>query len=341
MKSIISFIVIIMIGFILISCSSTAPKVVSNDPSLQVTSTEGASILSRTTTPLIIEEFLKDNQLAHKAYEDAIKDGELSYMREYIQEYSFYDIDDNGVDELITLPLYGAYMFTVYNFCEGKANNLGINNDDNEMTIYPENQVISFTSIDNGRVGSYTDVYYQIKNEKTYLVAMKENYENDFEGVTYTKINYYVNDNETTEDKFAEFIKTLCTGKYITYEDMHWCEWVSPEFQQFHPSYVHQIYETEIHCFRFNSNANDSVSFRFEVDKDGAKLQNMEITLCDLDFEPVSMTESFGTFEQMDYQCAIPEEGGYYLKVVTEFEKSTNHHYLHYDVVISDAENDS
>jgi len=334
MKSMIKLIVIILICFILTSCSNTVPTTANNNPLPQVTPVEEASEPSFTPTPLITEKTLTDNQMAHNSYEDAIRYGELFSKRVYIEQYSFYDIDDDGVDELITFPLYGAYMYYIYSFNDDKANKMSINEDADIMTIYPAKGVISFTST--GRVDSYIDAYYQITNGKAYQVATKDTRVYNDESANYSK--YYVNDNETTEAEFKEFIKALCTGKQVRPEDLQWRQWVGPE--GLHPSYVHQLNETETHYFRFDSNALNSISFRFDVSQDRSKLKSMKITLCDLDLKPISKTDSFGPFEQMDYQCTISEEDGYYLKVVTEFEKSSNCHSLYYNVFISTTKND-
>lgn len=341
MKSIIRFIVISLITLILASCSNAVPIVAINSPLPMVAPTETSSKQSPTPTPLISERTLTENQIAHEAYENFMREeGQFSEIRESAMEYSFYDIDNDGVDELIGYPGYGAWTYSIYNFFEGNVNELmSIGQAEDGLIIYPEKSAFSFYA---GHMGVYYDVFYQLINGKAIIVAEHDSTETHIDDYSIsTEEEYTVNDKEVTETAYTEFIKNLCTGKQVKHEDLQWYQWVSTEYSDFYISSVDQSNETETHYFRFDSGANNTTSFRFIIDSDYAKLKNMKITLCDLDFKPVSDTDSFGAFEQMDYECSVSDEGGYYLKVVCEFNKMSKYNdyrdNLDYKVFISDT----
>ena len=345
MKSVLRLIVIIMVSCILVSCSSNVTRDASYYLPSQTTSNKEAPVLSPTSTPLITEKPLPDNQMAHNAYEDAMRNGQLSEIRELAAEYSFYDIDNDGIDELIAYPAYGCDTYWIYSFFEGNINELmGIGQAWNSLTIYPEKSAFSF--IGTGHMGHYIDVFYEFKNGRAYVVAEQESYEiyepygDDDYILVGTDDLYIVNDKETTEKEYTEFIKILETGKQVKHEDLNWYQWIRSKNLGYDiTNKVYQLNETETNYFRFDSSANNIIKFHFNVDPyvpNNTKLQNMKITLYDLNLKPISKTDSFSAFEQMDYKCTISEEGGYYLKVTSEFIKRDNETNLVYEVFIFD-----
>ncbi len=343
-------IAIILTGFILTSCNINFTK--KNTPSKE-TPTATTTEQSTKPTPQNSEKTLTKNQIAHEAYENAMRNNKLedlrnlaqeySYLddvRNLAQEYSFFDINQDGIDEFISHIDYGARTYVVYAFFNGKINELmAMAHASKSLTILPKNSALSF--IGTGQNGYYSDVYYKLTNGKAYIVA-----EHDFTESCYNNSKrtdeYKINNKVSTKTKYKNYIEKLETGKHVKHKDLKWARWVNVKSTKYSSTEIQQSNETETHYLRFDSKADSSVGFRFDVADYSAKLENMKITLCNLNFKSISKTDSFDTFKKMDYKCTISTEGGYYLKIISEFKASNNDDHdddnpLFYNVSISDS----
>jgi len=161
-----------------------------------------------------------ENKAAHAAYESALKtnSGPLSILGPIKVPYAYYDIDGNGIDELIVYPGTGAGSYAVFTYAHGQIYRLiAVGQCFYDIHIYPKTHVAYFP---NGHMGYYYDSYYQIEGAKAVKVA--EESEVQIGSSLDTKNTYCVLGKQVNAETYEAYIKTLKQGSTVSHFDLDW-----------------------------------------------------------------------------------------------------------------------
>jgi len=161
-----------------------------------------------------------ENKAAHAAYESALKanSGPLSIFREIKTPYAYYDIDGNGIDELIVYPGTGAGSYAIFTYAHGQIYQLvTIGQCFYEIQIYPKTRVVF---LPNGHMGYYYDSYYQIESTKAVKVAEKSMVQ--IGDSLNTKNTYCVAGKQVSAETYETYIKALKQGPVVYHCDLDW-----------------------------------------------------------------------------------------------------------------------
>lgn len=158
------------------------------------------------------------NPDAHEQY--------IQYVRERKEEfgygsweYAFYDIDQNGIDELIYDD--GFRGMTICSYENGKVVYLDNNkNGGDDFKIYLDEGIVFWSS---AHMDNYYDKYISIVGAKYELVASKiwnVKYVDDSEVVD--ECDYEVKGEKATESEYKEFADSLNEKNIVTNKQMEW-----------------------------------------------------------------------------------------------------------------------
>ncbi len=151
-------------------------------------------------------EYMKENEYSNPKDET----GELSCP------YSFYDINKDGIDELIVL---GGYInMQIYSIVDGKIEIIACNKYGGDFKIYPDKAVFSWSG---GHKDHYYEEYTKIDSLNSSIVAEKK-WEVDPRKGKKKKVEYYLNGKEGTKDKYNKKIKNINSGKSISIKELTW-----------------------------------------------------------------------------------------------------------------------
>ena len=168
------------------------------------------------TIPITTQAASK-NDMAHDAYNNAMASGEIDIL-DGLLPYAYFDIDRDGVDELIIYPGYGFYSYGIYSYRSGKVKEmLVLSQAEGSMRLYPKTKMIYCSG---GHMGGYYDDYYKVSKGKATLVASRKYFTNNSGRIK--KIRYYVKKKAVTKTKYTKYVKTLKKGTKITHNRLKW-----------------------------------------------------------------------------------------------------------------------
>lgn len=176
-----------------------------------------------------VKAMTKTNQIAYRAYQSTLKKQKKRFCNEEFKEklkYTYLDIDNDGIDELIIQPGYGYYSEGVFDYKNGKVSEVAIAGHGEFTKFYVGKKVIFISK--SGLMGRLTDYYYKqsTKTNKYVLAAhLDRDYGNDY---SYTKpktITYYVHKKKVTKAKYQSYVKQLTSNsKVIKHSALKWKE---------------------------------------------------------------------------------------------------------------------
>ncbi len=164
------------------------------------------------------------NENAHKAYKSAMKksNNNINHIDDngvFQNPYAYYDIDEDGIDELIVNGGYFAYR--VFTYQNGELIDLWSSKyGGNEIQIYPDRGVVFFSS---GHMDYYTDTYIKIFESKVEKVAEKSGYVKHLsETKSRTENKYSVMGISVKKSKYVAYVKSLRKEKVVTHNQLEW-----------------------------------------------------------------------------------------------------------------------
>lgn len=198
------FWIFVLYSFFLVSCSRDV-SLMSNMP-------------KETNMPDI------QNQNAHEAYILAMEksNDNINYRGKdgvFKNPYAYYDIDEDGIDELIVTG--GNYAYRVFTYQIGEVIDLWSSKyGGNEILIYPDKGVVFFSS---GHMDYYTDTYIQISESRVKKVAERSwHVKHLSENKSRTENKYTVMGVSVKESKYKEYVKSLEKEKVVTHNQLEW-----------------------------------------------------------------------------------------------------------------------
>lgn len=175
------------------------------------------------STPLPSQTPLDKNDDIHDIYIDEMKKEEngLNHFSngKFSRSYSFFDIDKNGIDELIISG--GYYSYSIYTYCEGELILLGVNKYGGEsIKIYPDNGIIFWAG---GHSDQYFEEYIKISGDTAVLIAEKS-WEVKLTDNSQRKINqkFKMKDKSVNKIEFKKYIKKIKKKKVFTHKELEW-----------------------------------------------------------------------------------------------------------------------
>lgn len=168
----------------------------------------------------ILERFMlpaKESDDIHEQY--------VRYLRELKEEwgfeacrYTFYDIDRNGIDELIYDNGYIAT--TICSYKDGEVVDLNYDKYGGNFKIYSDESVVFWSG---GHMDNYYDDYFKIVGSKIKTVASKSwtvKHIDDTEVVE--ECVYKVKGKKVEEAEYKEFIDSLNEKNVVTNKQLKW-----------------------------------------------------------------------------------------------------------------------
>ena len=164
-----------------------------------------------------------DTKPEHNYYVKAMKDekNDINYVEEdgrFAYKYCFYDIDQNGVDELIVHGSY--YNYSIYTLKGSKVKGLAWNKYGGGLKIYPAKGLISWTG---GHKDNYYIEFFRIKGNEVKESA-SQSWRNRLteEDVYPYHYVYKVNGKKVTKKRYKKYVAALEKKKVIKGKDLKW-----------------------------------------------------------------------------------------------------------------------
>lgn len=164
------------------------------------------------------------NENAHEAYKLAMKksNNSINHIGDngvFQNPYVYYDIDEDGIDELIVNG--GDFAYRVFTYQNGELIDLWSSKyGGDEILLYPDRGVAFFLI---GHMDYYTDTYIQIFESKVKKVAEKSWYVNHLsETKSRTENKYIVMGISVSKSKYEEYVKSLEKEKVVTHNQLEW-----------------------------------------------------------------------------------------------------------------------
>ena len=206
------FFCVFCIMFILyVSCSCGVSQI-SNMP--KETKMPKETNMTKETNMLDVE-----NENAHEAYKTAMEKPNNYLNRDSENPYVYYDIDKDGIDELIVNGGYRAYgLFTYKN---GEVIDLWSSKyGGDEILIYPDKVVVFFSS---GHMDHYVDTYIQIFESKVKIAAeWYRRVKHLSETKSRTENEYTVMGVSAKKSEYEAYVKSLEKEKVVTHNQLEW-----------------------------------------------------------------------------------------------------------------------
>ena len=139
-------------------------------------------------------------------------DGRFAY------KYCFYDIDKNGIDELI---IHGSYYnYSIYTLKGSKVEGLAWNKYGGGLKIYPEKGLVSWTG---GHNDNYYIEFFRVKGNKVKETASKSwrNRLTEEDVYPYHYV-YKVNGKKVTKKRYKKYVAALEEMKVTKGKDLKW-----------------------------------------------------------------------------------------------------------------------
>lgn len=166
---------------------------------------------------------LGKNEDVHKKYIEEMKKEESSLNifsnGKFSRSYSFFDIDKNGIDELIISG--GYYGYSIYTYCEEELILLGVNKyGGGSIKIYPNDGIVFWKG---GHSDQYFEEYIKISGDTAVLIAEKS-WEVKLTDKSQKKFNQQFKiDGKSVDDiEFKNYIKKIKKKKVFTHKELEW-----------------------------------------------------------------------------------------------------------------------
>lgn len=164
------------------------------------------------------------NENAHEAYKSAMEklNNNINHIGKngvFENPYVYYDIDEDGIDELIVTGGYFAYR--VFTYQNGELIDLWSSKyGGDEILVYPDKGVVFFSS---GHMDYYTDTYIQIFESKVKKVAERSwHIKHLSETKSRTENKYTVMGVSVKKSKYEAYVKSLEKEKVVTHNQLEW-----------------------------------------------------------------------------------------------------------------------
>lgn len=201
---------IFVVCFFIISCSR---KPINN--------TNNLKDIQSTTVPS--QTPLGKNEDIHNKYIEEMKKKENSLnifsKGKFSQSYSFFDIDKDGIDELIISG--GYYGYSIYTYCEGELIPLAVNKYGGEsIKIYPNDGIVFW---EGGHSDQYFEEYIKISEDTAVLIAEKS-WEVKLTDKSQKKFNqqFKIEGKSVDNTEFKKYIKEIKKKKAFTHKELEW-----------------------------------------------------------------------------------------------------------------------
>lgn len=167
----------------------------------------------------------EDNTKAHQAYQEVLHNMNMDQdliepLVSRADSIAFYDIDGNGVDELLTK---GGYLgLVIYTYENGEILYIAHEKYGSSIKIYPKESVFILES---GHMDHYYQTYHRLHGKKCKIIAEKKwqiHYLNRTGTKTRTTYAYKKKGKKVSKTKFQNYVKSLKTGKCIKRKDLDW-----------------------------------------------------------------------------------------------------------------------
>lgn len=174
------------------------------------------------------EEGETENEQAHKAYIQALQEKDYDKTPELCMAdascYAFYDIDGNGVDELIVCDGYFAICFFTYQdekVLSSPVVYLSHEKYGGRFRLYPEKKMIELP--EGGHMDHYYGWFIRINGTKAKCVAEKDwtvHFLSDTE--TKTTYKYKISGKRVTKEKYQKYVREIKATKMVKRKDLKW-----------------------------------------------------------------------------------------------------------------------
>ena len=166
---------------------------------------------------------IKSEEQQHNYYFKAMKNEqeEINYVKgngKFAYKYCFYDIDKNGIDELIVQGDY--YNYAIYTLNGDKVEGLAWNKYGGNLKIYPTKGIFCW---EGGHNNSEYIEYIGIKDtqakeaaSKSWLYKFTEDSMHPYHYV------YKINGKKVTKKKYQKYVDALKKEKAITASKLKW-----------------------------------------------------------------------------------------------------------------------
>ncbi|MCH5252900.1 MAG: hypothetical protein J1F22_07990 [Lachnospiraceae bacterium] len=166
------------------------------------------------------------NEIIHEQYikamiESATNNDIMNYIGsdgKFTYPYAFYDIDRNGIDELIISGSY--YNYSIYTCQNEEVVGLNWNKYGGNLKIYPEEGIVFWTG---GHKDYYYETYFKISEatvkevaEKSWHVKLTENSQ------TVDKSKYKIMNKSVKKSEYKKYIASLQEKEIITHKQLKW-----------------------------------------------------------------------------------------------------------------------
>lgn len=171
---------------------------------------------------------LSENDKAHEAYQKYLQSGEGNAP----SEYAYWDIDGDGVDELIGS---GYFATEVHTFADGKMKDVHYQKYGGDFKIYPGKGIIYFPH--GGHMDHYYKQYVRLAGGESAVAAIMDwsnefvpdpDHVGEYKAVC-VKRTYKINGKKTSKKAYRAFQDSLKGEKVITHRDVAWKRVVTRE----------------------------------------------------------------------------------------------------------------
>ena len=164
-----------------------------------------------------------DNKPEHNYYVEAMKEekNDMNYVQKdgrFAYKYCFYDIDQNGIDELIVHGSY--YNYSIYTLKGNKVEGMAWNKYGGGLKIYPKEGIVSWSG---GHKDNYYIEFFQMKGNEVKETASKSwrNRLTEEDVYPYHYV-YKVNGKKVTKKRYKKYVAALEKKKVIKGKDLKW-----------------------------------------------------------------------------------------------------------------------
>ena len=164
------------------------------------------------------------NQNAHEAYKLLMEESndDINHVKKngvFENPYVYYDIDKDGIDELIVTG--GFYAYRVFTYQNGEIIDLWSSKyGGGKILVYPDKGVVFFS---NGHMDYYTDTYIQITESKVKVVAERSwHVEHLSDTKSRTENEYTVMGASVKKSEYEAYVKSLEKEKVVTHNQLEW-----------------------------------------------------------------------------------------------------------------------
>lgn len=276
------------------------------------------------------------NAKAHAAFEKYVwtklvsNQFDSAYPYEHVP-VAFFDIDKDGIDEMLTYmesPAYPAY--TIYSYRKGKVKVAGGEAQVTELNIYPKTHVVSMSS--KGSDNWYGESTYKVSAGKSVYLAARNWRFNDNGAIV--ERTYYIKNKKVSKAKYSKYAKSLKKGKKTTRSSLVW-HYFAPSLSTGHRINDWPSQKTKTYYVKFKAPTGIN-SLVFELNlltdvKDGLPYapttSKAKIRLYDSNNKAIGKAYTVTGQKGLDYRKYKLKGNKYYYFKITTYNKKTAGNY--------------